>query len=189
MSFLLTCHGLDIEGPEGIRENIDVISKLAQVYHLITRKNVHLNALCSLLIHLPTLDSLQIPSLALSQTEILSDDEKAILQPILSPMRITKVYLETVYTIEEVFFLMEQCSQLAYLKVDSIKGIDEKIFVRLILMKIKIHLQYRLRLLSFKVPKTDTQMVKGLKKMIDEEKLLNDYSMKHIDHEIFLQWT
>ena len=84
---------------------------------------------------------------------------------------------------------MEPCPQLTYLKVDFIKNLDEKTFVRLILIKIKINLHYQLRLLSFQVPQKDDRMVKVLKKMIDEEKLLTHYSIKYIDDEIFLQWT
>ncbi len=63
-----------------------------------------------------------------------------------------------------------------------------KIFVLLILMKIIIKLQNRLRLLSFHVRQADNQMLKQLNKMIDDEKLLTDYFIKRVGDEIFLQW-
>ncbi len=63
-----------------------------------------------------------------------------------------------------------------------------KIFVLLILMKIIIKLQNQLRLLSFHVRQADNQMLKQLNKMIDDEKLLTDYSIKRVGDEIFLQW-
>ena len=188
MHLLLDCSHRKREQTDVLCEDIDVIRKLSQIYHLTMETNVHPDTLGNILIHLPALDSLQIPCLPLSQPETLSDDEKPILQPIPSTTRITKVYLETVYDIEEVFFLMEQCSQLTYLKVHFVKNLDEKTFVRLILMKIKINSQYQLRLLSFHVPQTDDHMLKTLKKIIDGERLLTDYSIKHIDDEIFLQW-
>ena len=151
-------------------EDIGLISSLAHIYHLTTHTDAHTDILARLLPHLPVLDSLQIASLPLPQSETLSDHKESILQLIPSTTRITKVYLETVYDIEEIFFLFEHFAQLMYLKVNSIKNLDEKIFVRLILMKIKINLQYQLRLLSFHVSRTDDHMIKVLKKMIDEEK-------------------
>ena len=51
--------------------------------------------------------------------------------------RITKVNLVTMNNIEEVYFLMQHCPQLTYLKLDSIKEMNIKVFLRLILMKMK----------------------------------------------------
>ena len=168
MHLLLDCSHRKREQTDVLCEDIDVIRKLSQIYHLTMQTNVHPNTLGSILTHLPALDSLQIPSLALTQLETLSDDDKSILQHILSTSRITKVYIGTVYNIEEVFFLMEPCPQLTYLKVDFIKNLDENIFVRLILIKIKINLHYQLRLLSFHVPQKDDRMVKVLKNVSND---------------------
>jgi hypothetical protein len=86
--------------------------------------------------------------------------------------------------IEEVYFLMEHCPHLMYLKVDCIKNM--KIFILLILMKIIIKLQNRLRLLSFHVQRADDQMFKQLNKMIDDEKLLTAIIPSNVSVMIFI---
>jgi hypothetical protein len=53
--------------------------------------------------------------------------------------------------IEEVYFLLELCPHPMYLKVDNIRNMDIKLFVRLILMKMITKYLHQLRLLCFHV--------------------------------------
>ena len=184
----LTCHSLDMDNVDYLCVDIRLVMTVAQVYHLTTPEDVDFDALAKILVLLPTLDSLQLDSLSLPERGKLSDDERSALPTIPSTNRITKVYLVTMNNIEEVYFLMEHCPQLMYLKVNCIKNMDVKIFLRLILMKMKIQMQYQLRLLSFHIPRADDYMIKQAKKMIDDEHLLTGYSIKRIGDEIFLQW-
>jgi hypothetical protein len=56
-------------------------------------------------------------------------------------------------------------------------------------MKIKSQHQSKLQLLCFQIPAADDQTIEQLNKMIDKEKLLIDYSIKHILDFIYLQWN
>jgi hypothetical protein len=188
MHLLILDQSLDEEKLAYLCENICFISNVAQIYHLTIQMHVDAGTLGRILMQLSSLDSLRICSLSLAQPGSLSNDERSILHTIPSPNRITKINLETMNNIEEVYFLMENCPHLMYLKVNCIKNMDMKIFVLLILMKIIIKLQNRLRLLSFHVRQADNQMLKQLNKMVDDEKLLTDYSIKRVGDEIFLQW-
>jgi len=188
MHLLILDQSLDEEKLAYLCENICFISNVAQIYHLTIQMHVDAGTLGRILMQLSSLDSLRICSLSLAQPGSLSNDERSILHTIPSTNRITKINLETMNNIEEVYFLMEHCPHLMYLKVNCIKNMDMKIFVLLILMKIIIKLQNQLRLLSFQVRQADNQMLKQLNKMIDDEKLLTDYSIKRVGDEIFLQW-
>jgi hypothetical protein len=54
--------------------------------------------------------------------------------------------------IEEIYFLLELCPHLIYLRVDYINNMDMKLFVRFILMKMKTQHQSKLQLLCFRIP-------------------------------------
>ncbi len=64
-----------------------------------------------------------------------------------------------------------------------------KLFVRLILMKMKTQHQSKFQLLCFHVPAADDQTIKQLNNMIDDEKLLIDYIIKRVLDFIYLQWS
>jgi hypothetical protein len=174
---------------DNLCENIRDIINIAPIYHLTIREDVHAGVFSRILMPLSTLDSLQIASLSLSQPGGLSSDEESVLRTISSTNRITKVNLNTMDNIEEVYFLLELCPHLIYLKVDDIDNMDMKLFVRLILMKMKTQEQSKLQLLCFHVPAADDQTMKQLNKMIDDEKLLIDYTIKRVLDFIYLQWN
>jgi hypothetical protein len=91
--------------------------------------------------------------------------------------------------IEEIYFLLELCPHLIYLKVDCVRNMDMKLFVRLILKKLTTKYLHQLRLLCFHVRAADDQTIKQLNKMIDDEKLLFDYTIKRVLDFIYLQWN
>jgi hypothetical protein len=80
---------------------------------------------------------LKISSLSISQPRCLSNEERSILYTISSTIQITKVNLGKMNDIEEIYFLLEYCPHLLYLKVDYVRRMDMKSFVRLILSKLK----------------------------------------------------
>lgn len=170
-------------------ENICEIMNTAHVYHLTLREDVDVGLFNRILTSISTLDSLQIASLSLPKPESSSSNEKSILRTISSTNRIRKVNLKKMDNIEKVDFLMELCPHLVYLRIDDINNMDMKLFVRFILMKIKSQHQSKLQLLCFQIPAADDQTIEQLNKMIDKEKLLIDYSIKHILDFIYLQWN
>jgi hypothetical protein len=170
-------------------ENIDYIINVAQIYHLTIQREIFAGVLARILTPLSTLDSLKISSLSISQPRSLSIEERSILRTISSTIRITKVNLEKMNNIEEIYFLLELCPHLIYLKVDNIRNMDMKSFVRFILVKLMTKYFHPLRLLCFHVRAADDQTIKQLNKMIDEEKLLFDYKIKRVLDFFYLQWN
>jgi hypothetical protein len=56
-------------------------------------------------------------------------------------------------------------------------------------MKMKTQHQSKFQLLCFHVPAADDQTIKQLNKMIDDEKLLTNYTIKRVLDYIHLQWN
>jgi hypothetical protein len=97
--------------------------------------------------------------MTLSQSRSLFNEERSILHTISSTIPIIKVNLEEMNDIEEIYFLLELCPHLFYLKMDNIHNMDMKSFVRLILWKLKTKYLHQLQVLCFYVPTADDQMI------------------------------
>jgi len=61
-------------------------------------------------------------------------------------------------------------------------------YLRTIIKKINHNCNRYLRLLCFHVSAADEQTIKNFEKMINDEKLLVDYSIKRVLDYIYLQW-
>ncbi|CAF0869307.1 unnamed protein product [Rotaria sordida] len=170
-----------------LNENICHILTVARIYHLKISKKLFNGALIEILYLLPELNSLQISSVSLSHRRYLSIDEVE-LDSISKKNQITKVCLDKMFAIEEIYFLIELCPHTTHLKVDFINNMNVELFVRLILTKIVKKSNYQLRLLSFHVAAADDEIIEKLNKTIDYEKLLLDYKIIRILEHIYLQW-
>ncbi len=95
--------------------------------------------------------------------------------------QITKVYLEKMSTIEEVYSLMELYPKMSYLKINCFDNMKVDVFMRNILKKINYRSNQQLRLLCFRAPKSDDPMNRAF------EKMNNGYTINRIDGYIFLQ--
>jgi hypothetical protein len=177
-----TDHDFDL-----LDQNISHILTVAQIYHLRIANKLFNSALIEILLLLPELDSLKIFSLTLWPLRYVSVDEVE-LNSISKKNQITKVYLEKMFVIEDIYFLIELCPRMIYLKVDSLNNMDMKLFVRLILTKISVKSDCQLRLLSFHIAAADDKVVEKLNEMIISEKLLLDYTIKRILDNIYLEW-
>ncbi len=169
-------------------ENISEIINMRQIYHLTIHGQIFADPLIRILLVLSTLDSLQICSLNVLQFRSPSNDDESRFSSISSKIRIIKVNLTIMNHIKEIYFLLQICPNLIYLRVEYIKNIDVKLFVRLILLKMKTQHQSKLQLLCFQIPAADDQMIEQLDQMIDDQKLLIDYTIKHVFDFIYLQW-
>ncbi|CAF2845316.1 unnamed protein product [Rotaria sp. Silwood2] len=75
-----------------------------------------------------------------------------------------------------------------FLNVECINGMTIELFLRYILNKINQVHHKDLRLLCIYVSKADDNMIKSLNKIIDNEKLLSNYTIHHELDNIYLQW-
>jgi len=75
-----------------------------------------------------------------------------------------------------------------YLNVECIKDMNIELFIRNILNVINNNHYEYLRLLCIYITTADDQMIKRLKKMIDDEKLLLDYTIHRELYNIYLKW-
>ncbi len=154
----------------------------------IPNEEIFNGALIQIVDLLSELQTLKIHSLSLEEPRDLCEEEVDILLSREDTNKITKVYLEIMMDMADIYFLMVLCPQINYLKVGFINNIDVESFVRKILNKINHEQNQYLRLLCFRVEAADDQTIKNLEKIIDDEKLLVDYSMKRVRENIYLQW-
>jgi hypothetical protein len=153
----------------------------------ISEENMLVSTLSHILSLLPDLITLQIHSLSLDEIKELWDNEYFICS-IKSRSQITKVYLEKMNEIREFHLLLLFCPNMAYFKVRRIINMDVKLFLRRVFETLDHDCNAHLRSLVFRVPAADDQMVKSLHKMINDEKLCIDYSIKRALDDIYLQW-
>ncbi|CAF3718449.1 unnamed protein product [Rotaria sp. Silwood1] len=162
----------------------------AQIYHLeISDEKTFIGTLIQIIKLLPKLDSLKIRSLSFDQPKSLSAEELAILCSIANICKITKVYLEKMVGIGEVYLLMTLCPYMLYPKVGFINNINVELFLRNILEKINHERNNYLRSLCFHIPTAEDKMIKKLEKMINIEKLLLDFIIERVLDNIYLKWT
>ncbi|CAF0872427.1 unnamed protein product [Adineta steineri] len=153
-----------------------------QIYHLEISENISSDLLLNLIFKLSVIDSLKISSLTLSYS-----DEQNI-RVVSNKNVITKVYLENINGIEEVYFLMRLCPRMKYLKVNLINEINYELYLKNILTKIKQNSNKYLRSLCLYNPTADNKMVEKLQKMINQKKLLCQYTIKCEHNNIYLKW-
>ncbi len=75
-----------------------------------------------------------------------------------------------------------------FLNVESINDMNIELFVRDILNKINKDHHKDLCLLCIYVSKADDKMIERVNKMIDNEKILSNYTIHHELDNIYLQW-
>lgn len=90
----------------------------------ITENNLSISELFEMMHHLSELISLKIYSLSLPQSRDFTDEEEGDLYLISEISKVTKINLEEMNDIEEVYFLMNLCFRINYLQVDSIGIMD-----------------------------------------------------------------
>ncbi|CAF0950409.1 unnamed protein product [Adineta steineri] len=164
------------------------ILTVGEVYHLKIHDGLCATELIRMLSLLPYLDSLQLSSLPLADPEHMIDKEKELLSMITCQNQITKVYLRKMLRIEDIYFLIELCPRMTYLKVDFSNYMVLKENIPKILIKINTKYNHQLRLLCFRVVVADEKLVENLKKMIHFEKFLSDYKIKRVFDNIYIEW-
>jgi hypothetical protein len=169
------------EYPEMPMMNIEYISTKTAFYHLeVQKEQIDFSTLINIIYKLPELDSLKIHSLSLSSSKSLST-EKMIRRFVSNENKITKVCLENMIEIEEVYFLIKFCPCMNYLQVNSIKTMDVELFIHRILSKLNANRNHNLRLLCIGLSEANN-------KMINSNNFLFRYTIKWEFDKIYLQW-
>ena len=163
--------------------------KIAQIYHLtITKENISIRTLIRTIELLPDLQTLTIESLSLDQSKPFSPEELHKFSRTKNTGKMTKVSLQRLNSVNDIDFLMALCPAITHLKVVYINNMTIGFYFRFMLKKIDRDGHRSLRSLSFFHPTADDQLVKNLEKMITNEHLLDNYSIKRVSNEIRLQW-
>jgi len=160
----------------------------AEIYHLKIHEELYMIVLIEMLNFLPHLDSLQISSLLYSDPIYMINEEREILSLIIRQNQITKVYLRKMIHIDDVYFLIELCPRMTYLKVDFSNHMDIEVIIPLIFMKINTKYNHQLRLLCFRIVAADEKLIEKLNKMIKFQKFLFHYKIKRVLDNIYVQW-
>jgi hypothetical protein len=163
--------------------DIKQVLSVTQIHHLeISEKKICVDILMQITNALPQVTTMKIDSLSLDQAKDSETEEFIIFPSTESINQITKVYLEKLFTIEEVYSLMKLCRYMSYLKINAFDNMNADMFIRNILNKIKHDSNEYLRLLCFRGPASDNLMIQTL------EETKNDYTINRVDGYIFLQW-
>ncbi|CAF1329204.1 unnamed protein product [Rotaria sordida] len=168
--------------------NINRIRTIAKVYHLEINGEIFLRTLLDILLLLPQLHSLKISSLVLPRRTYLTEYEAEILSFISNDNKIKELCLDEIVNVNELHFLIRLCHYMNYFQINSINNIDVELFVRTVLMEMKVNYNHQLRSLYFHVPLVNDEIIRKLEKMINSEKLLLDYTIKYVFDKIYLEW-
>ncbi len=84
--------------------------------------------------------------------------------------------------------MMDMIPNLIYIKIDHINNVDIQSTIRYIMKNIDRNCNKHLRLSCIHLPTVDYELLKKLKKIIENEELTLDYSIKCVNACIYLQW-
>ncbi len=172
-----------------ISEEIERVLNVEQIYHLeILEEKIFIGTLFQVIDLLPELNTLKIHSLSLNQRRSLCFKDLVILCSTESTSKITKVYLEKMINIKDVYYLMALCPYMTHFKVDFINDMDVKVFLRKIFKKLNHGRNKHLRSLCFRVQATDDEYIKKLEEVINAKKRLLDYTIKRVLESVYLEW-
>ncbi|CAF1041850.1 unnamed protein product [Adineta steineri] len=167
---------------------IDQILPVMQIDHLHIKDEIFLVTLDEILCLLPELDSLKIHPVEYSHPKPVTDEDLLTIYYPRNKTKITKVCLIKICRTEEVYFLFALCPLIEQLQIDCLYNIDIELFLRSFLMEIKSRSIETLRLLCFRVPTIDDDMIHKLQNMIQSENLLLDFTIKRVMDKIYVQW-
>jgi hypothetical protein len=171
---------------ELLTKYIKRILSIAQIYHLDISEKISFRLLLEIMDLLPELNTLKMNSITLGES--LSDEERYMMCLILNRSQITKVYLQEIEYIKEVFILMMLCPRIVYIEINYVDQIDIEFILRCIFEEDLQEFSDQLRSICFRILAADNNMIQKLQKMINDEKLLTDYSIERVIDKIYLQW-
>jgi hypothetical protein len=178
-----------IDSYESIIKYIKRILTITPIYHLeISEPKTAICLLIRIINLFPELNSIEIHSLSYERSKYLDSEEIGRIYSTFNTKKLTKLYVREMILNDETFFLLTFFRCTVHLKIDFIYDMDIQSCLRSILKEIE-HNGHHLRSLCYCVPLIDDEMIDTLEKMIDNEKLLGNFTIKRVLENIYLQWN
>jgi hypothetical protein len=118
--------------------HIENILNVTQIHHLeISHEKILIDILIQITNSLPQVNTMKIHSLSLDQPRDSETEELIIFPSTKSTNQITKVCLEKMFAVEEVYSLMKLYPHMSYLKINSFDNMKVNVFIRNISKKIE----------------------------------------------------
>ncbi|CAF3288404.1 unnamed protein product [Rotaria sp. Silwood2] len=180
----------DIHLNATISEDIMHILTITNIYHLeIIKTCLYIPLFIRLLSVLTDVKTLKIHSIRWDKSK-LNNEELSMGCSTKERSKVTKVYMENVNKIDDIFLILTLCPQMTYLKIDSINVIDQDVKS---ILDYFIDIIYRkpicvVRSLCFRIPAADDETIKQLKRTIITSGIACDYTIKRIVDSVYIDW-
>ncbi|CAF0858406.1 unnamed protein product [Adineta steineri] len=173
-----------------IHHYIKQVKSVTHIDHLSINTQIFVIKLIEILQLLPELDSLKLSSkISFQKPRKVHHNELLNIFCSINRINITKLYLEKIRQMKDISFFLTICPLIKQIHINNLYKINIQSFLRLILTQIKNQLRFQnLRLLSIRLPIIDDKIIFKLKQIIQNEYLLNDYTIKRIEEIVFLEW-
>ena len=159
-----------------------------RITHLETPYDgIFVGTLIRLICLLPNLDSFRVWHLSLTKPRCLYGEEAVNLSLITNKNKITKVNIKWMTDLSQLQFILSLCPCIRYLEIDCSDNANLTLLIRFIFIRSTKYVSY-LSVLCFCFGKLNDKKIKQFEKMISLEKFGHDYTIKHTDKKIYLQW-
>jgi len=148
-----------------------------------------ISGLIQFLYLLPNLDALTITSEYPETTKILSKEQNNMFHFVSTHNKITKLSLEQMTELDQVHILMDLCPHIHDFQVKCRNTVDAEWLIRYVLRKRNPNFIPYLCSLCIWFSTADDKMMNHLQRIIDTEKLVDNYTIKRICDRIYLRWN
>ncbi|CAF2123652.1 unnamed protein product [Rotaria magnacalcarata] len=185
---LIFTHFLTSSYDEMIFEQIKRVLTITKIYHLSISKEHSIHLAIQLINVLRDLITLKIHSLPSDETTSFTFEEFCTIASFKSRSKIAKVYIEEINDINDFHNISLFCPRMKFLQVKRF-NINIQLCLRTFLKDIYNNNDIcSIRSLCFDVRTMDDEIIQNFDIMIRSEKLLFDYTIKHVYNKIYLQW-
>ena len=168
-----------------ILNDIKRILLITQIYHLnISKTPISLGLLIQILNILPDVLTLKIYSLTADRNSRLTLEEYCNFKK----RKIRNVYIEVMNNIKYVPFFLVHFPCMQYFQVKHLINMNIQIFLQYIFDQIIYHNDQYLQSLCLHQITINDQTIEYLQQIKKYQQLLVDFTIKHINNYIYLQW-
>lgn len=136
---------------------------------------------------LPHLNAMRISTMPLLKNFYLCEEDINLINKFLMNSKITKVTLRNISDFEQIQFIIGLFPRMKYFALELI-NVNLKSAVRLTLKRIKEKNMYHPMTICIYAEEATYDKMKKLKKMIDMENLLKDYTINRQRERFYLKW-